>query len=233
MKSISICFAAFVAMAGPAHAQNNMGELASAVSNPNGIIKTFDAETLQPLLAEMNVQSTIETVANGEKYLSATDEGGLRFILHPRDCTNGNSNCYSLISFAFYTGDHNPQTVSAFNAATAAVGAFIDSDGDAVMNRFDVATFGMPRGTFADTLIVFINNGVEFYNALYSGQQTVSTEGDETDMAAAYLNGIELDTVTGNEGRPTFARYETTYQPISLLKENANLPKNKIGNLGN
>ncbi len=217
-------------ISGAAKAQNANNQLVSPVSRPHENLPNFDVETLQPLLAEMNISSQVAVSPEGDKALFAKDSGGLSFILHPRDCQNAASDCYSVITFALFKGEFNAQSVSAFNAKSAAVGAFVDSDGDVVINRYDVNSFGFPRGTFADLMIVFIKNGVGIYNELYSVDQTVSLERDETDLAAAYLNARQIAAFSGGNDYAVNALSDGAYATIRVLKDSVELPKNKIEN---
>ncbi len=235
MRLSTASIGAIFLLCAPAFAQNSFST--DPVSNSKGVLPNFDIENIKPVLDELGVQSRIGTLPDGERFLNASHESGLNFVLHPRDCRAGTSNCLSLISFAFYSTDeahpHNPQTVSAFNAHTAAVGTFIDSDGDAVINRFDLASYGVTRGTLSDTVIMFVDLGIEFYHTLYSSDQTVAVEGDESDLAANYLNARTLISMTQSSaaGGVVSIDYDETYAPIADLKASGAVRINKIRNV--
>ena len=227
-KTLIMAVAALFAATG-AEAQQSNNQLASPISNPQGLIKNFDAENIVPVLTELQIGSDVRNLATGESYIFAQDRSGLMFVLQPRDCTDG-ANCQSMIMFAFFTGTHNAQTVAAFNAKTAAVGAYVDGDGDAVINRFDIASYGIARGTFAELVMIFIVNGVDFFKELNTAAQTVSADGYASDLASGYLNGKQISAVTGANTANVYEAAHDINDIIALHKAEQGVTANKIEN---
>ena len=230
MKKIVALISAGTALLSSAHAQQ-------AVANPSATVKNFDVSSVGPVLNELGVAWNART-ANGKPYIEANAAGAVNFLLSPAACRGaGNTDCVGLNMLALFEGNPNPQTVRAFNYRYAFANAGISPSGDAYINRYEIADYGMPRGNLATSIQVFVNQAVAFGAELDSARRTVSLEGFAEDLAAKEMNRQALAEMTGVETHaqnPIDLHQQGLEDGAAAVRQfilDTSAPRNKISNI--
>ena len=235
-KIVGVALAGALSLSG-ALAQNN--QLSNTpVSNPTSTVSEFSVQTVGSVLSELGVTWQAYQADNGQPFIDANFAGVMNFRLIPAACRqSGYQNCIGLSMIAGFTGQANAQTVNAFNYRYAFASAGLDPSGEAYISRYEISDYGMPRGNLATSLLVFVQQAALLSDELASARQTVSLEGFADDLAAARLNQMVREDITGVE---TVAAnpVELHQQGIEDLAEHVrqfvsdkSAPKNKIANI--
>lgn len=229
-SAIALSIASLAILAGAASAQQ------PPVANPDQQLKTFDIQTVGPVLNELGVTWQAQE-GNGQRYIAANAGGMLNFLLMPAACKGeAGAGCVGLSMVAIFEGDANPQTVRAFNYRYAFASAGLDPSGAAYIKRYEISDYGMPRGNLATSILVFLEQARILNNELSSASRTVSLDGYADDLAAASLNTVGLAAM----GAETHAKgavdlhqlgLEDSAGQIKFFIENARAPRNKIENV--
>lgn len=236
MKTLITIIAGFVVVNGAAIAQQE-----SAISNPNGMVRSFDIATLTPILTELGLEVETYQTPNGKTIIAATytpTNFALNFI--PTACQNNNvSNCLGLSTLAMYTVENvNAQTLMAFNEHYhfASTGKFSDGSGVFIL-RYEIADFGIPRGNIAASIGNFLVLAGKFEKELSDSSPTANQIGYADDMSAKLLNGRGLEAVTGKpqEVSSRLEAHQTSFEEIpelvKLMMTDDNAVRNKISNI--
>ncbi len=239
MKTFLIGLGAAALMVSGAAAQNSLssGPAKSPVSNPSAVIKNFDQTSLGPVLSELGITWQSGQFDNGQNVVIANAYGEIGFYAIPTACRSQNTNCIGVQFFALFEGGANPQTVRAFNDQYPFTQTALDQNGDAMISRYEIADYGVPRGNVAVSIITFLYEAATFRNELASAGRTVALEGYADDLAASYLNRVGLQSFAGAEAHsasPTshddLLSVETTDQIRKLISARK-AARNKIKNI--
>ncbi len=209
-----------------------------SVANPNTILESFEVQALGAVLSELGAVWQASQGADGAPFIAANAGGEVVFFLQPTACRGANhTNCIGLSMVALFTGAADPQTVSAFNYRYAFASAGIDPAGNAYINRYEIADYGLPRGNLAMSILVFVEQIKMLRKELSLTGRTVSLEGEEEELTSAILNSIEAERLAGGD----HLRAASVDDHQQALAESAQsvrrfiaddmLPRNKIDNL--
>ena len=237
-KIVGIALAGAFSLSGALAQNSQLSNTNEPVSNPTSMVSEFSVQTVGSVLSELGVTWQAYQADNGQPFIDANFAGVMNFRLIPAACTqSGYQKCIGLSMIAGFTGQANAQTVNAFNYRYAFASAGLDPSGEAYISRYEISDYGMPRGNLATSLLVFVQQAALLSDELASARQTVSLEGFADDLAAARLNQMVREDITGVE---TVAAnpVELHQQGIEDLAEHVrqfvsdkSAPKNKIANI--
>lgn len=237
-KVVGVALAGALCVSGALAQNDQLSNTNAPVSNPTSMISEFSVQTVGSVLSELGVTWQAYQADNGQPFIDANFAGVINFRLIPAACTEtGFQKCVGLSMIAGFTGQANSQTVNAFNYRYAFASAGLDPSGEAYVSRYEISDYGIPRGNLATSLLVFVQQAALLSDELASARQTVSLEGYADDLAAARLNRMVREDITGVE---TVAAnpVELHQQGIEDLAEHVrqfvsdkSAPKNKIANI--
>ncbi|MEQ1929387.1 MAG: hypothetical protein ABL957_02485 [Parvularculaceae bacterium] len=235
MKKLAAALAATTVLCGAAHAAGAQPEL---ISNPRGVVSSFDVANIGPILTEMGAVWQQAQAPSGQPYLQVSAGGDLVLNVIPTACQGQNyTGCVGMNTVAFFSGaDLNYQTITAFNQRYWFSTAGISEDGSsAYISRYDISDYGIPRGNVAASVLNLVVLAGMFREELASGAKTVSLEGFAEDMSARLLNGRGLSALAGSDAMPHVTRHqmalEETNELIQVLMKDQDAPRNKIENV--
>ena len=182
------------------------------VSNPGQMLTSFDPAEIGPILTEIDVLWQTRQDIEGRPYIEANADGRIVFIIEPLACRGTiNNDCIGMQLVAVFDGQADPQQVRDFNNNYAFANLGINENGNAYLNRYDIADYGIPRGNVGVIIDTFIALG-EIYQDL-SGQDS---QGDIDDQLAALsaksLNEAERNTLVSQASAVTAA--PMTQRPV-------------------
>ncbi len=165
------------------------------VSNPGQILTAFDPADIGPILTEIDVLWQTRQDIEGRPYIEANADGRIVFIIEPLACRGTvNSDCIGMQLVAVFDGQADPQQVRDFNNNYAFANLGINENGNAYLNRYDIADYGIPRGNVGVIIDTFIALG-EIYQDL-SGQGSLGDADDQlAALSAKSLSERERDTL--------------------------------------
>jgi len=174
------------------------------VANPGQMLTSFDPQVIGPILTEIDVLWQTREDIEGRPYIEANADGRIVFIVEPLACRGTvNNDCIGMQLVAVFDGQADPQRVRDFNNNYAFANLGINENGNAYLNRYDIADYGIARGNVAVIIDTFIALG-EIYQDL-SGQDSL---GDVDDQLAA-LSAKSLNEAQRN----TLARQAAALRP--------------------
>ena len=229
---VSAVVMALVVIISSAGAQNQMGS-GDIVSNPTTVVKNFSVQTVGPVLNELGMPWQVRQLNNGSQFMHVAS-GSMQFYIFFTVCQS--SGCSGMYAQTMFEGPANSQTVQAFNSRQPFGSAGLTQDGGAYVVRYDIADYGIPRGTIAVSIANFLNMAQLFSSELATAHQTVSLEGYADDLASASLNRKGLQHFTGLDAQASSETHlhqqglEEGAEMVRLLLSDKSVPRNKIEN---
>lgn len=207
------------------------------VSDPGKLFYDYDVENVIPVLQEIGFKWEGRTAPDGTKIIKASAPNGLIFFLRPTSCRKGaNSGCAGINMVAAFQGDVDQRTVNSFNYRYAFSSAGVDEGGAAYISRYEIADYGVPKGNFALSMLVFLDQATFFSDTLATATKTVSTDSFAGDLAANSLNmqAILADQKMAKNATSAIQAHqislEETTKFVSVLMEADKLTPGKIVN---
>ena len=164
---------------------------ANNVSNPGGVITSFDVNTVAPMRREMGWATQVNTMSSGEKFLAVTASNGIKFGMRPTVCQS-TGRCLGVFILApFPAADGN--RIFAFNNAVPFIKASSYGNQGSYVARYEIADGGYVRGNFRFILTNFASVAGDYQRTM--GGMSVSVDPDKvlTDFSADSLNRREAD----------------------------------------
>ena len=232
MKNLLAVSAAAAIALGSAVAQEQ-----DLVSNPRGLISSFEVANVGPILTEMGAVWQQRQAPNGQPYIAVSAGGELVLNIIPTACQGDNfTNCVGVNTVALFSGSGlNYQTVSAFNQKYWFSTAGVSPDGtDAYISRYEISDYGIPRGNLAASVVNLVVLADLFKKELATARNTVSLEGYADDMSARLLNSRGLTALAGHNAIEPVTRHQTAMEEsaelVRILLTDKDAPRNKIEN---
>ena len=189
------------------------------ISDPGKLLYDYDVESIIPVLQEVGFRWEGRTAPDGGKIIKATAPNGLIFFLRPTSCRTGaNDGCAGINMVAAFQGKVDQRTVNSFNYRYAFSSAGIDDSGAAYISRYEIADYGIPKGNFALSMLVFLNQAAYFSDTLATATTTVSTESFAGDLSA---NSLNMEAVLADRNMAENATTAATSHQINM-EETAN-----------
>lgn len=178
-------------------------QTANQVSNPNGVIASFDVNTMAPMLRDMGWQTQVQTTSSGDRFLSVAASNGIKFGMRPTACQS-TGRCLGVFILApFPPADAN--RIFDFNNKVPFIKASSYGNQGSYVARYEIADGGYVRGNFRYILTNFASVASTYQRTM--GGLSVSADPDSVlaDFNAEALNrqtavGAEAVTVSFDTG---------------------------------
>ncbi len=219
---------------------------ASAQSVPSEIVKepgvpilSFDVENLGPILTEMNYLWQARQAPDGKPFILVNAEGQTVFVLSPLACQDDeNTGCTGLQFISVFEGAANAADIQRFNNRYAFASLGVNERGNAYLNRYDIADYGIARGnvailisTFASLSKIYTETiGIDADANGVGGNVSFQQTGNDAVDAAMAL--ITQQPEKSHHDSSTLVRISETGANLKKVFADEALPKNKILNIG-
>ncbi len=132
------------------------------VDTPEQIVASFAIPDLNGLLDELGYEHEAGTLPSGAAVIRVTAPDGLAFYLQPRACDA--DRCAGLSITAAFRGPapFDPAMITAYNLRYVFMKGVLLPDGGALLGRYIIADYGIPRGNIAVNIAAFVNMAGEF-----------------------------------------------------------------------
>lgn len=180
----------------------------TTIRNPSAPLMSLDAESLIPILAQMDLHYDGVTLPSGHKALLVSTDDGVKFQITPLACDE-DGRCRGMHFVSLFQTDIDERTVSAFNFRYSFASAGISSENVAHLTRYELADFGMPKGNVAVSIGVFIDNAILLAEHLENGPGELAQAPHASDLAANGLNLQSLINTIPAEAMPQATRPQT------------------------
>lgn len=204
------------------------------VSQPGVPLLNFDAQNLGPLLTEMKYLWQERQSADGKRFMLVNADGEVVFILSPLACRkDGVTDCVGLQTIAVFEGRADRAFVEEFNARYAFANIGINDQGNAYLNRYDIADYGIARGNIATLIRTFVDLSKIYSSLASNAGQSVSFQGDvpSDEGTLDFLNTIAHTLTAKGRDQEVDRIVEISNNSTRFFKDEA-LPNNKIRNIG-
>ena len=204
------------------------------VSNPATLIPNFDAEHIGPILTELQFLWQSRQTQEGQPYILVNANPETVFVLSPLVCQGpGDTECVGLQMVSVFDGPADEEALRAFNNRYPFASVNINEVGNAYLNRYDVADYGIPRGNLATIIDTFASLS-DIYQST-GASETASLWGDETKRrvdAAQHVSSMAraISQTDGPSAKTARAQTEAAFHLTSLMRA-PDLPRNKIDNV--
>ncbi|NWG46055.1 MAG: hypothetical protein HXY25_05860 [Alphaproteobacteria bacterium] len=188
-----------------------------------------DNRTMVPYFTLEELQSTFKSVgiasvqgqvgADGPAYLQAADpSSNLVFVAEPMACYDGR--CVGLMLSAQFRGDLvTPEAVRQYDLGQPFIKAVMVAENTALIGRYEIADFGIPRGNIRASVANFLAIAAYFPEFARSSQTTASNE-----LPANRLKGSS-DVQSAALTTASIARSETAVPHARVESAVAGLPE--------
>ncbi|MEM9234926.1 MAG: hypothetical protein AAGA69_11910 [Pseudomonadota bacterium] len=158
---------------------------ANNVTNPGGVMTSFDQNTLTGIVRDMGWNPRTESMG-GEQVVVATASNGINFILRPTVC-NASGRCLGVFVFAPFPAA-NGERIFEFNNQVPFIKASSYGSQGSYVARYEIADGGYVRGNFRYILTNFALIARDYQTSM--GGMSVSTDPDSVlaDFSADSLN---------------------------------------------
>jgi len=212
----------------------------SRVENPGEPIVSFDVENIGPILTELNFPWQLRTTPDGRFYILVTGPDQTILILSPLACRNYSSRpngnlpptgCVGLQIVSIFEGDSDPDLIQAFNNRYLFAHIGINEAGNAYLNRYDIADYGIARGNVATIISTFVDLAERYQTTVASQSRIVSGGQSARIRVAAVADAVNQFSLQSsqNNDRHSDLQKEAARHLDSLFRDLATA-RNKIIN---
>jgi hypothetical protein len=212
-------------------------QAADIVSNPRGMLSSFDVASIGPILTELEAVWQARTTSDGQTYIAINVGGSLALNIIPTACSANNTQCVGMNIIALFSGGAlNHQTVTAFNQNYWFSTAGLTPDNQAAyISRYEISDYGISRGNVATSLVTLVQLAEVFRSELATSRKTVAFEGYAEDLSSRRLNATGLSALAGMHALPSGEKHkaamEQTSELVRVLLSDRDAPRNKILNV--
>lgn len=205
------------------------------ISQPGVPILNFDVENLGPILNEMEYLWQARQSPDGRPFILVNAQGETVFVLSPLACRgNAFTDCVGLQFISVFEGEADLSQVRAFNNRYPVANLGVNEIGNAYLNRYDIADYGIARGNVA-TLISTFATLSQIYRDTVNGEGDVISHNTEAPTQAVAVAQRVLDETSSEALRAVpiaSIRAQESGRNLDAVFADEALPKNKVQNIG-
>lgn len=205
-------------------------QTANEISNPTGVIYSFDIDTISGIIGEMGWGNKRQSIKASSESLNVTSTNGISFTMTPSACSSARK-CSGLLILAPFPGTDD-QFIFDFNNQRPFIKASSYGRRGSYVSRYEIADGGYVRNNLRAVLINFANRAGEYRVNMSSYMSSNDPDVEFADFTADSLNRenaakiksekVNFGDVYGSDHGHFGNALESAFDTISVPSANGN-----------